>query len=163
MFFNGKSIYQWWFFDDKSWYCSRLSMSWSVSSLLFQGLYIFQALAVARDEIHWLLRHFDNLPPKKNFKLSQEDFVDRQLPELLFNMEELKCELWMSLGFGRRGVGFFPDFVQKVSSEWLFSVWLSPLFLALLRKYNQVVQRYFVQYLAGYDSVLLNSLIQVPI
>ncbi|XP_078331819.1 nck-associated protein 1-like isoform X4 [Crassostrea virginica] len=86
-----------------------------------KGLYIFQALAVARDEIHWLLRHFDNLPPKKNFKLSQEDFVDRQLPELLFNMEELK---------------------------------------SLLRKYNQVVQRYFVQYLAGYDSVLLNSLIQ---
>ena len=37
------------------------------------------------------------------------------------------------------------------------------LFVALLRKYKQVVQRYFVQYLAGYDSVLLNSLIQVPI
>nr|XP_022336587.1 nck-associated protein 1-like isoform X3 [Crassostrea virginica] len=87
-----------------------------------KGLYIFQALAVARDEIHWLLRHFDNPPSKKNaVKLSQEDFVDRQLPELLFNMEELK---------------------------------------SLLRKYNQVVQRYFVQYLAGYDSVLLNSLIQ---
>lgn len=32
---------------------------------------------------------------------------------------------------------------------------------ALLRKYNQVVQRYFVQYLAGYDAVLLNQLIQV--
>lgn len=34
-------------------------------------------------------------------------------------------------------------------------------FTALLRKYNQVVQRYFVQYLAGYDAVLLNQLIQV--
>ena len=88
-------------------------MSWSDFSVIFQGLYIFQALAVARDEIHWLLRHFDNPPSKKNaVKLSQEDFVDRQLPELLFNMEELKCELWMSLGFGRRGVGIFPDFVQ---------------------------------------------------
>eukprot|EP00105_Crassostrea_gigas_P018935 XP_011437205.1 PREDICTED: nck-associated protein 1 isoform X24 [Crassostrea gigas] len=87
-----------------------------------KGLYVFQALAVARDEIHWLLRHFDNPPSKKHtVKLSQEDFVDRQLPELLFNMEELK---------------------------------------SLLRKYNQVVQRYFVQYLAGYDAVLLNQLIQ---
>ncbi|XP_055996356.1 nck-associated protein 1-like isoform X6 [Ostrea edulis] len=87
-----------------------------------KGLYIFQALAVARDEIHWLLRHFDNPPSKRhNVKLSQEDFVDRQLPELLFNMEELK---------------------------------------SLVRKYNQVVQRYYVQYLAGYDSVLLNQLIQ---
>nr|XP_022336776.1 nck-associated protein 1-like isoform X3 [Crassostrea virginica] len=86
-----------------------------------KGLYIFQALAVARDEIHWLLRHHANHPPKNTVKLSQEDFVDRQLPELLFNMEELK---------------------------------------SLLRKYKQVVQRYFVQYLAGYDSVLLNSLIQ---
>ena len=77
-------------------------------------------------------------------------------------------EVWVMnvIGFSEKGCGFFfPDFVhrQSVSSEWLFSVWLSPLFLALLRKYNQVVQRYFVQYLAGYDSVLLNSLIQVPI
>ncbi|XP_061167133.1 nck-associated protein 1-like isoform X2 [Saccostrea echinata] len=87
-----------------------------------KGLYVFQGLAVARDEIHWLLRHFDNPPSKRhNVKLSQEDFVDRQLPELLFNMEELK---------------------------------------SLVRKYNQVVQRYYVQYLAGFDSVLLNQLIQ---
>ena len=87
----------------------------------------------------------------------------------------VSCECYWVLGEGVWGFfpdfvqsvsflgGFFPDFVQSVSSEWLFSVWLSPLFLALLRKYNQVVQRYFVQYLAGYDSVLLNSLIQVPI
>lgn len=85
-------------------------------------LYVFQGLSMARDEIFWLLRHFDNPPSKRhNIKLSQEDFVDRQIPELLFYMEELK---------------------------------------ALVRKYNQVIQRYYVQYLSGYDAVLLNQLIQ---
>ena len=32
---------------------------------------------------------------------------------------------------------------------------------ALVKKYNQVMQRYFVQYLSGYDAVVLNQLIQV--
>ncbi|KAK3104202.1 hypothetical protein FSP39_025272 [Pinctada imbricata] len=87
-----------------------------------KALYVFQALSFARDEIHWLLRHFDNPPSKRhNIKMSQEDFIDRQLPELLFFMEELK---------------------------------------GLVKKYNQVMQRYYVQYLSGYDSVLLNQLIQ---
>ncbi|VDI73348.1 NCK-associated protein 1, partial [Mytilus galloprovincialis] len=87
-----------------------------------KALYVWQGLSVTRDEIHWLLRHFDNPPSKRhNIKLSQEDFVDRQLPELLFYMEELR---------------------------------------GLVKKYNQVLQRYFVQYLSGYDSVLLNQLIQ---
>ncbi|XP_033752892.1 membrane-associated protein Hem-like isoform X5 [Pecten maximus] len=87
-----------------------------------KALYVFQGLSIARDEIHWLLRHFDNPPSKKhNIKIAQEDFVDRQIPELLFYMEELK---------------------------------------ALVRKYNQVMQRYYVQYLSGFDSVLLNQLIQ---
>ena len=31
---------------------------------------------------------------------------------------------------------------------------------ALVKKYNQVMQRYYVQYLAGYDSVVLNQAIQ---
>ncbi|KAK2193376.1 hypothetical protein NP493_13g01015 [Ridgeia piscesae] len=31
---------------------------------------------------------------------------------------------------------------------------------ALVKKYNQVMQRYFVQYLSGYDAVVLNQLIQ---
>lgn len=65
---------------------------------------------MARDEIHWLLRHFDNPPSKKHtVKLSQEDFVDRQLPELLFNMEELKCEysvlFWYKMS--RLNIDFF--------------------------------------------------------
>ena len=32
---------------------------------------------------------------------------------------------------------------------------------ALVKKYNQVMQRYYVQYLSGYDAVVLNQLIQV--
>ena len=31
----------------------------------------------------------------------------------------------------------------------------------LVKKYNQVMQRYFVQYLSGYDAAVLNQLIQV--
>ena len=32
-----------------------------------------------------------------------------------------------------------------------------------MKKYNQVMQRYFVQYLSGYDAVVLNQLIQVSV
>ena len=31
----------------------------------------------------------------------------------------------------------------------------------LVKKYNQVMQRYYVQYLSNYDAVCLNSIIQV--
>ncbi|XP_013407784.1 nck-associated protein 1-like, partial [Lingula anatina] len=87
-----------------------------------KALYVFQALSFARDEILWLLRHVDNPPPKKGgVKVALEDFVDRQIPELLFHMEELR---------------------------------------ALVKKYSQVMQRYYVQFLSGYDAVVLNGLIQ---
>lgn len=32
----------------------------------------------------------------------------------------------------------------------------------LMRKYNNVVQRYHVQYLAQFDALVLNDTIQVP-
>ncbi|XP_017304740.1 membrane-associated protein Hem-like, partial [Diaphorina citri] len=63
------------------------------------------------------LRHNDNPPVQKGKSKSAEDLVDRQLPELLFHMEELRL---------------------------------------LVRKYSQVLQRYYVQYLAGYDAVSLH-------
>jgi NCK-associated protein 1 len=79
-------------------------------------------LSFARDEVHWLLRHCDNPPVRQGkVKSSSDDLVDRQLPELLFHMEELR---------------------------------------ALVRKYNQVIQRYYVQYLTGYDAVALNQIMQ---
>ena len=34
-------------------------------------------------------------------------------------------------------------------------------FPGLVKKYNEVIQRYYVQYLSGYDAVLLSQLIQV--
>lgn len=48
------------------------------------------ALCAARDEVHWLLRHSDNPPQTKSKGKAAEDLVDRQLPELLFHMEELR-------------------------------------------------------------------------
>jgi Membrane-associated apoptosis protein len=47
-------------------------------------------LCCARDEVLWLLRHNDNPPQHKAKGKSAEDLVDRQLPELLFHMEELR-------------------------------------------------------------------------
>lgn len=75
-----------------------------------KALLIFIGLCFARDEILWLLRHNDNPPIVKSKGKNPEDLVDRQLPELLFHMEELR---------------------------------------ALVRKYSQVLQRYYVQYLSG--------------
>ncbi|XP_063219756.1 membrane-associated protein Hem [Bacillus rossius redtenbacheri] len=86
-----------------------------------KALLIYIGLSFARDEVHWLLRHNDNPPLQKNKSRSAEDLVDRQLPELLFHMEELRV---------------------------------------LVRKYSQVMQRYYVQYLAGFDAIALNQMIQ---
>lgn len=47
-------------------------------------------LSCAKDEIYWLLRHNDNPPLQKGKGKTTEDLVDRQLPELLFHMEELR-------------------------------------------------------------------------
>lgn len=87
-----------------------------------KALLVFMALSFARDEVNWILRHADNPPVRqRGTKMHMEDLVDRQLPELLFHIEELR---------------------------------------ALIRKYNQVIQRYYVQYLAGYDAAALNQLMQ---
>uniref|UniRef100_A0A7G3APR1 Putative membrane-associated hematopoietic protein n=1 Tax=Lutzomyia longipalpis TaxID=7200 RepID=A0A7G3APR1_LUTLO len=86
-----------------------------------KALLIFIGLSFARDEVLWLLRHNDNPPVMKGKGKATEDLVDRQLPELLFHMEELR---------------------------------------ALVRKYSQVMQRFYVQYLSGYDSIDLNLRMQ---
>nr|XP_022911596.1 membrane-associated protein Hem isoform X2 [Onthophagus taurus] len=86
-----------------------------------KALMVFMGLCYARDEVLWLLRHNDNPPLQKNKGKSTEDLVDRQLPELLFHMEELRV---------------------------------------LVRKYSQVMQRYYVQYLAGGDAIALKNLMQ---
>lgn len=85
-------------------------------------LLALMGLSYARDEVNWLLRHADNQPLNKGkIKLQSEDLTDRQLPELLFHMEELR---------------------------------------ALIRKYYQVIQRYYVQYLSAYDAIALNQIVQ---
>lgn len=86
-----------------------------------KALLVFIGLCFARDEVYWLLRHNDNPPTQKGKGKSAEDLVDRQLPELLFHMEELRT---------------------------------------LVRKYSQVMQRYYVQYLSGFDAIALNHMIQ---
>lgn len=85
-------------------------------------LIALMGLSYARDEVNWLLRHAENQPHNKGkIKYQTEDLTDRQLPELLFHMEELR---------------------------------------ALIRKYYQVIQRYYVQYLSAYDAIALNQIVQ---
>lgn len=85
-------------------------------------LLALMGLSYARDEINWLLRHAENQPQNKGkIKYQTEDLTDRQLPELIFHMEELR---------------------------------------ALIRKYYQVIQRYYVQYLSAYDAIALNQIVQ---
>lgn len=85
-------------------------------------LLALMGLSYARDEVNWLLRHAENQPQNKGkIKYQSEDLTDRQLPELLFHMEELR---------------------------------------ALIRKYYQVIQRYYVQYLSAYDAIALNQIVQ---
>lgn len=86
-----------------------------------KALMIFMGLCYARDEVLWLLRHNDNPPQQKGKGKSTEDLVDRQLPELLFHVEDLR---------------------------------------ALVRKYSQVMQRYYVQYLSAFDAIALKYMIQ---
>ena len=51
---------------------------------------------MARDEVHWLLRHqylhwFDPTKPVKITKgIVEEDWIDKSLPELHFLIEELR-------------------------------------------------------------------------
>ncbi|KAL5111341.1 Nck-associated protein 1 [Taenia crassiceps] len=49
---------------------------------------VFWGLSYAADEIHWLLRHFNNMQPKRNINV--EEFADVALPELLYYIEDLR-------------------------------------------------------------------------
>lgn len=83
-------------------------------------LVVLQALNMGRDEIMWLVRHACT-PPPKGKKLSQEDFVDVKLPQLLLFVEEIR---------------------------------------GMIQKYVSVLQRYFVQYLCGFDVTVLKAVVQ---
>uniref|UniRef100_UPI00398F0427 nck-associated protein 1-like n=1 Tax=Pristiophorus japonicus TaxID=55135 RepID=UPI00398F0427 len=49
-------------------------------------LFVFMALSFSRDEISWLVRHAENITKTK----TPEDYVDSNIAELLFAMEELR-------------------------------------------------------------------------
>jgi NCK-associated protein 1 len=83
----------------------------------------FLALSMARDEVNWLLRHqFNNLVLTKQAKTlrgaRKDDWIDKQLPELLFYIEELR---------------------------------------GLVRKYAQIIQKYYTEYLGGANLRFLDQ------
>ncbi|KAM4700529.1 nck-associated protein 1-like [Discoglossus pictus] len=52
-----------------------------------KALFAFMALSLCRDEINWLVRHAENVTKTK----TPEDYVDAQLAELMFYMEEIRA------------------------------------------------------------------------
>ncbi|CAP24240.1 Protein CBR-GEX-3 [Caenorhabditis briggsae] len=82
-------------------------------------LYVWMALGAGRDEVIWLLRHQVEMPliAKKGNKTIDE-LIDRQIPELLFYMLELRD---------------------------------------LVVKYSAIIQRYYLQYVSSYDSIVVTE------
>ncbi|XP_062842505.1 nck-associated protein 1-like [Trichomycterus rosablanca] len=52
-------------------------------------LFVFMALSFSRDEVLWLVRHYENVPKTK----TPEDYTDPLMAELLFYMEKLRMLL----------------------------------------------------------------------
>ncbi|CAI5449654.1 unnamed protein product [Caenorhabditis angaria] len=84
-------------------------------------LFVWMALCAARDEVLWLLRHQAEWPvsTKKGNKMVDE-LVDRQLPELIHYMLELRD---------------------------------------LVNKHQSVIQRYYLQYVSSYDSIVATEMV----
>ncbi|VDO42186.1 unnamed protein product [Haemonchus placei] len=84
-------------------------------------LFVWMALSFTRDEVLWLLRHLSEWPSsnKKGSKQCDE-LVDRQLPELLYYMLELR---------------------------------------QLVTKHSDVIQRYYLKYVNGYDAIMTRELV----
>ncbi|VDM37485.1 unnamed protein product [Toxocara canis] len=85
-------------------------------------LFVWMALSFSRDEVLWLLRHVDIWPSgggKKN--KHADEVIDKQIPELLFQVHELR---------------------------------------SLVQKYAGVIQRYYSQYVSGYDAIALTEIVQ---
>ncbi|EYB85354.1 hypothetical protein Y032_0300g1816 [Ancylostoma ceylanicum] len=74
-----------------------------------------------RDEVLWLLRHLSEWPSSsKKASKHCDELVDRQLPELLYYMLELR---------------------------------------QLVTKYSDVIQRYYLKYVNGYDAIMTRELV----
>ncbi|XP_065072072.1 nck-associated protein 1 homolog [Rhopilema esculentum] len=85
-----------------------------------KALLALLALSLGKDEIHWLLRHHCN-PPPRGRKVNLDEYSDSQLPRLLHGIVGLRD---------------------------------------LFFRYSQVIQRYFAQYLSGFDVAVLKEVIQ---
>eukprot|EP01137_Pigoraptor_chileana_P037645 Opistho-2@35033 len=69
-------------------------------------------LNMARDEVVWYIRHFEQQPPKTKAKMREEDFQDATIGEIIHLILELA---------------------------------------GIVRQHSKVIQRYYVQFLSGYD------------
>ena len=100
--------------------------------------------------------------PNRRYKVYRLFFVKLQLKEPVSVISQTVHSLY------HRVVVFHCCLAYKrshnmldVTRSWLPSYSTFSCVLALVKKYNQVMQRYYVQYLAGYDAVVLNQQIQV--
>ena len=59
-------------------------------SLSLQITTVLLALTLAKDEIHWIMKHGNVTTPKGKYKPNPEDYSDPALPELIFETVRLK-------------------------------------------------------------------------
>lgn len=58
-----------------------------------QAVTVITGLTLARDEVLWLFKHNNVTVPKAKHRPNPDDYSDSALPELLFNMIQLKGAL----------------------------------------------------------------------
>ncbi len=119
-----------------------------------KALFIFMGLCFSRDEVVWMVQHHENPPSVR--QASPFDSVDLEVGLRLLFFNDL-YDLFVSQG-GSSKQKVQEDLVDRYLPELLFYM---EEIRALVRKYAQVVQRYYVQYLSGYDAVALSQSMQV--
>ncbi|KIH65736.1 hypothetical protein ANCDUO_03941 [Ancylostoma duodenale] len=87
----------------------------------FESLCVNCAYSLKTSQVLWLLRHLSEWPSSSKKASKQcDELVDRQLPELLYYMLELR---------------------------------------QLVTKYSDVIQRYYLKYVNGYDAIMTRELV----
>ncbi|XP_034022052.1 nck-associated protein 1-like [Thalassophryne amazonica] len=88
-----------------------------------KALFVFMALSFSRDEVLWLVRHSENMPKLK----TPEDYIDNQMAELLFHMEQLRGLMRKySHVLQRYHVQYLAQFDALVLNDTIQSIYVCP-------------------------------------
>ena len=111
-----------------------------------QAITAVTALTLARDEVFWLFKHNAVSAPKGKGR-NLDDYSDSALPELIFQMVQLK--------------GTFYLLHISTCTPIKCDIISFSHTLALLRKYYRVIQSYFLRYMSGFDAAFMRDVVMV--